>query len=311
MHPELQPILIPPPDEPLLVLHERDFLRISHLAHQCFGLDLRDGKQSLVAARLSRLVRELGFSSFQQYCDYLLSDRTGTALAVLADRLTTNHTSFFREPTHFDFLCSTVLPTFRACPRIHIWSAGCSSGEEPYSIALAVLGAVPHLASRIAIRATDISTRMLERASTATYAADRIQPVPLALRSRYLIPTDAPDTFRVAPAARTLVDFARHNLIDPFPALGFSVIFCRNVMLYFDRPTHESLVQKLAAHLEPGGFLFIGHTDSLSGIDHPLQPAGPAVYRKPLRAPDSSRPQLPTPATTTASAAPSTEKVSA
>jgi len=301
---------MPQADEPLLVLQERDFLRISRLAHHCFGLDLRDGKQTLVTARLSRLVRELGFTSFQQYCDYLLADRAGVALAVLADRLTTNHTSFFREATHFDFLCSTVLPALRTLPRVNIWSAGCSSGEEPYSIALSILGSVPHLASRIAIRATDISTRMLERASAATYAADRIQAIPPALRSRYVLPAGVPNTFRVAPAARNLVDFARHNLIDPFPALRFSVIFCRNVMLYFDRPTHQSLVQRLAAHLEPGGFLFIGHTDSLNGIDHPLQTAGPAVYRKPLRAFDASRPLPSTPAAAS-TPLPSKEKVSA
>jgi chemotaxis protein methyltransferase CheR len=311
VHSDLQPILVPQADEPLLVLHERDFLRISHLAHHCFGLDLRDGKQSLVAARLSRLVREMGFSSFQQYCDYLLADRTGVALAVLADRLTTNHTSFFREAAHFDFLCSTVLPALRTLPCINIWSAGCSSGEEPYSIALSILTSMPHLASRVAIRATDISTRMLERASTGTYAADRIQPIPIAMRNRYFVPADAPDTFRIVPAARNLVHFARHNLIDPFPALRFSVIFCRNVMLYFDRPTHQSLVQRLAAHLQPGGFLFIGHTDSLNGIDHPLEPAGPAVYRKPVRALDASRLLPFAPATTATPLPPSKEKVSA
>lgn len=281
---------MPQREEALPVLHERDFLRIAHIAHRSFGLDLGDGKQGLVAARLGRLVRELGLSSFQQYCDYLLADHTGAALTALADRLTTNHTSFFREPAHFGFLCSAVLPALRARPRIDIWSAGCSSGEEPFSIAIALLESAPHLASRVRIRATDISTRMIARARAATYTADRIQSIPPEIRSRHLVPDDAPNVFRVAAPARSLVDFARSNLMDPIPpAARYSVIFCRNVMLYFDRPTHQSLVHRLAAHLEPGGFLFIGHSESLKGIDNSLEPAAPAVYRKPAQDRGASR----------------------
>lgn len=263
-------------------LEERDFLRLAHLAHRYFGLHLGAGSEALVAARLGRLVRELGLQSFAQYCDYLLADRTGTALAVLADRLTTNHTSFFREPEHLDFLCSTALPILGNRPHIDIWSAGCSSGEEPYSIAISTLDCVPQLAQRISIRATDISTRMLDRASIGLYTADRVQSVPSGFRARYFT-LEPPGAFRIATSARSLVHFARHNLIDPFPALRFSAIFCRNVMLYFDRPTHQSLVQRFAAHLEPGGFLFIGRSESLNGINHTLEPAGPAVYRKPMR----------------------------
>jgi chemotaxis protein methyltransferase CheR len=281
--PDLQPTPAAVTPEALPVLHERDFLRLAHLAHRCFGLDLRDGKQGLVAARLSRLVRELGLASFQQYCDYLLADRTGAALAVFADHLTTNHTSFFRESAHFDFLRETVLPALRKRPRVDIWSAGCSSGEEPYSIALSLLEYAPRIAACARIRATDISTRMLDRASAATYAADRIAPIPLPLRDRYLIPA-GPHFFRIAPQVRALVEVARFNLMDPIPPTAqYSIIFCRNVMLYFDRPTHQALIQRLTAHLEPGGFLFIGHSESLNGIDHSLEPAGPAIYRRPVR----------------------------
>lgn len=283
----MQPALhaIPPlcGEDNLPALEECDFLRLAHLAHRCFGLDLREGKQGFVEARLGRLVRELGLASFQQYCDYLAADRTGAALANFANRLTTNHTSFFREAEHFDFLCSTVLPSLRARRHIEIWSAGCSSGEEPYSIALAVLGAAPRIAARTSIHATDLSTRMLDRATAAVYSAGRMEPIPASLRARYIIPAAAPNTFRIGPAARSLVSFARHNLVDPFPALRFSFIFCRNVMFYFDRSTHEALVQRFSAHLEPGGYLFIGHSESLNGFDHALEAAAPAVYRKPLR----------------------------
>lgn len=276
--------LNPPREEAVPLLHEHDFLRIADLAHRTFGLDLRADKRSVVAARLACVLRELGLTSFRQYCDYLLSDRTGIALATLADRLTTNYTSFFREPAHFDFLRSTVLPALRSRWRINIWSAGCSSGEEAYSIAISVLEAAPHLVPRLRIHATDISTRMLRRASLAIYSADRILAIPAALRERHLVPSESPSTFRIAPHARAFVDFGRLNLMDPFPAVRYSVIFCRNVMLYFDRPTQQSLIERLVAHLEPGGFLFIGHTESFSGICHTLEPGAPAVYRKPARA---------------------------
>ena len=121
---------------------------------------------------------------------------------------------------------------------------------------------------------------MLQRASAATYTVDRIQSIPEALRSRYLLPADSASGFHIAPRVRALVDFARQNLIDPLPPGHFSVIFCRNVMLYFDRSTHQSLIHRLTAHLEPGGYLFIGHTESLNGIVHSLEPAAPAVFRK-------------------------------
>lgn len=280
-----QPGLVPQNQDSLPLLEETDFLRIAHLAHRCFGLDLRGDKQSLVASRLARLVRELGLSSFRQYCDYLYSDRTGAALTALADRLTTNHTAFFREPGHFDFLRSTILPTLRSRSHIHMWSAGCSSGEEPYSIAISVLEAAPRLAPRVRIRATDISTRMLERASTGLYSADRVAGLPPGLSERYFVP-DAPNTFRLGRSVRDLIDFARQNLLDPLPVLRFSVIFCRNVMLYFDQPTHQMLIGRFAAHLEPGGYLFIGHSESLSGVEHSLESAGPAIYRKPVHGAD-------------------------
>jgi chemotaxis protein methyltransferase CheR len=279
----LQPNPATTHEDALPVLRERDFLRIAHLAHQLFGLDLRNDNQDFVAARLGRMVRELGFESFEQYCDYLLADRSGTAAATLVDRLTTNHTAFFREPAHFDFLRETVLPALDARSNINIWSAGCSSGEEPYSIAIAILEAAPRLATKTRIHATDISTRMLRRAAAAVYSADRIAAIPAFLRNCHFVHAGEPTAFRAAPQVRSLVDFTRFNLMDPFPATRYSAIFCRNVMLYFDRATHRSLVERFTAQLEPGGFLFIGHSESLAGIDHSLEPAGPAIYRKPAQ----------------------------
>jgi len=231
--------------------------------------------------RLGRLVHELGLTGFRQYCEYLLADRTGAAVAALADRLTTNHTSFFREPAHFDFLCDTVLPRLNARPRIDIWSAGCSSGEEPFSIAISLLEAAPHAASRVRIHATDISTRMLQRASAAVYHPDRVASIPSVLRSRYFAQAGESGMLRVAHHVRALVDFAYFNLMEPFPPCRYSAIFCRNVMLYFVRSTTQSLIRRFVEQLEPGGFLFIGHSESLSGMEHSLETVTPSIYRKP------------------------------
>ena len=264
----------------LPILHEEDFLRIANVAHRSFGLDLGEDKVEFVAARLSRLVRELGFASFHEYGNYLLTDRTGVAIATLADRLTTNHTSFFREPAHFDFLREAILPAFASRSHINIWSAGCSSGEEPYSIAISALDSAPHLSSRLRIHATDISARILQRASAAVYTADRVAAIPSILRNRYFANAAEHNTFRIVPRVRSIVRFAHLNLMDRFAGRKYAVIFCRNVMLYFDRPTHQSLIQRFIAQLEPGGFLFIGQSESLNGIDHSLQSVGPAIYRK-------------------------------
>ena len=264
----------------LPILHQEDFLRIANVAHRSFGLDLGRDKQGFVAARLSRLVRELGFASFHQYSNYLLTDRTGVAPATLADRLTTNHTSFFREPAHFDFLRAAILPAFASRSHINIWSAGCSSGEEPYSIAISALDSAPHLSSRLRIHATDISARVLQRASAAVYTTDRIAAIPSMLRNGYFAQTAEHDTFRIVPRVRSIVEFAHVNLMERFAGRQYAVIFCRNVMLYFDRPTHQSLIQRFITQLEPGGFLFIGQSESLNGIDHSLASVGPAIYRK-------------------------------
>jgi chemotaxis protein methyltransferase CheR len=151
-------------------LNQREYEKISRLAYEHFGLDLRGGKQGLVAARLGKKLRELGLKSFQHYYDYVKADRSGAALAGMVDQLTTNHTSFFREPRHFDFLRKTIFPTLRTRSRIHIWSAACSSGEEPYSIAMSLLEESPREAAvKVRIKATDISTRVLEKAKRGVY----------------------------------------------------------------------------------------------------------------------------------------------
>ena len=269
-------------------LNEREYEKISQLAYEHFGLDLGSGKQGLVAARLGKKLRELGLDSFQHYYDYVKADRSGAALAGMVDHLTTNHTSFFREPRHFDFLRKTIFPTLCTRSRIDIWSAACSSGEEPYSIAMSLLEESPReAAAKVRIKASDISTRMIEKAKRGVYPAERFEGIAVPLMQRYLLKGqgESADTFRFKNDIRSMIGFEHLNLMEKLPP-GYvcPVIFCRNIMIYFDKPTQQSLVQRLSEHLEEGGYLLIGHSESLNNISHGLDYVCPATYRKPRRA---------------------------
>lgn len=267
-----------------LALKTGEFAAISALAREEFGLELGAGKEALVAARLGKLMRKLGFGAFPDYYRHVQSDRTGTALVELIDALTTNHTSFFREQTHFDFLVQRVFAEYRGHGPMRIWSAASSSGEEPYSIALTAreyLGAQSPILPRIL--ASDISTRMLETASKGIYKAERFDGgIAPWLRKHLLRGEDRrKGWYRMRPEILGMVEFRRVNLIEPLPDVGrFTVIFCRNVMIYFSRETQEKLVNRLADCLEPGGYLFVGHSESLTGMKHGLQHIQPAIYRK-------------------------------
>lgn len=265
-------------------LHAGEFQQISDLAYRHFGLDLSKGKHELVEARIGKKLRELGLSSFQHYFDYVQSDRSGDALTNMVDVLTTNHTSFFRESQHFDFLCNKVYPQVRTRSEVHLWSAACSSGEEAYTIAMALLeSAGSEVLSRVKIRATDISTRVLEKGRRAIYPADRCREIPAALQQRYMLrgSNSAVNHLRFKSEVRSMVHFEHLNLMQSLPA-GYtcSVIFCRNIMIYFDKSTQQDLVQRLSQQLEPGGYLLIGHSESLNGIEHDLHYVCPATYRK-------------------------------
>lgn len=274
-------------------LTSSEYEKISRLAYEHFGLDLRGGKQGLVAARLGKKVRELGLKSFQHYYDYIKADPSGTALAGMVDQLTTNHTSFFREPRHFDYLRKTIFPVLRTRSRINIWSAACSSGEEAYSIAMALLEESPREAyAKVRIKATDISTRMLEKATLGIYPPERVAEIPPALLQRYLLKgkDESAGSFRFRNDVRAMIEFEHLNLMGRLPeAYCCSVIFCRNLMIYFDKPTQQALVQRLTEYLEDGGYLFIGHSESLNNISHSLDYVCPATYRKPDRSP---KPQI-------------------
>jgi len=237
-----------------------EFAKIRRLAYDTFGLDLREGKETLVSARLGKQIRQSGCQSFDQYYRHVVEDSTGKALIHLIDALTTNHTSFFREPAHFDFLRKALLAEWKDRARIEIWSAACSSGEEPYSIAMCLLEELGAAASgKVRILATDISTRVLGAARKGDFAG----------------------SYRAKKELRAMIEFRRLNLLEPGPRIGpFPLIFCRNVMIYFDKPTQRRVVERLSACLEPGGWLLTGHAESLTGVDHGLLYVQPAVYRK-------------------------------
>jgi chemotaxis protein methyltransferase CheR len=277
----------PPADwleqETVPALGSRDFDQIRQLAHGTFGLDLKPGKEELVSARLRRLLRKGGFRSFQEYYRHVLADRSGVALAAMIDALATNHTAFLREPDHFTFLREEVLPSLANRDPLEVWCAACSTGEEVWTLAMFLNEACPQ--RRISIAATDISNKALHAAQAAEYTPDRCQGIPAAWLSRYFVPGKGPaKTYCVAPRIRTQASFRRINLVETFSwGRLFPVIFCRNVMIYFDRQTQEQVVGRLAAMLEPGGYLFVGHAESLTRIPHSLDYVRPAVYRKPVK----------------------------
>jgi chemotaxis protein methyltransferase CheR len=257
---------------------DNQFAAISALVHGQCGINLHDGKKELVRARLAKRLRTLGLTCFDAYLEHLRSDRSDELVAML-DALSTNLTSFFRESDHFVYLSEKVLPRLPE-KRLRLWSAGCSSGEEPYSIAIQLAETLPDLKQWDArMLATDLSTAMLAKAQTGLYTAERLDGLPEILVKRHFTRQGA--DYCVRSELRGLVHFARLNLMDPWPMRGpFDVIFCRNVMIYFDKPTQSRLVQRFWELLRPGGTLFIGHSESLTGVRHGFAYVQPTVYEK-------------------------------
>jgi len=273
---------VPTPSES--ALKPAEFAKIRRLAYDTFGLDLRPGKETLVSARLGKHIRKSGCGSFDEYYRRVVEDSTGEALTQLIDALTTNHTSFFREPAHFDFLRRTFLPGRKDRGTIDIWSAACSSGEEPYSIAMCLLDELgPAAAGRVRILAADISTHVLAKARQGVYPAERFEGLPGDMLRKYLLRGEGrwAGWYRMKKEVRAMITFRQMNLLEPAPAVGpFGLIFCRNVMIYFDKPTQQRVVDRLTDSLETGGYLFIGHSESLNGIGQRFDYIRPATYRK-------------------------------
>lgn len=265
-------------------LTDSEFTQIAVMVREQTGIDLRAGKEQLVVSRLSRLVRQSGSKSFTEYLKRIQGDSGGKMRVDLADALTTNHTSFMREPAHFRFLVEQVFGSWKATESLSIWSSACSSGEEPYSIVCSLLDApVAGMRPAFQVLASDISTRMLAEAQAGVYAERKCASLPASWRQKYFQTSKAlqPGTLQVTAAVRNQVRFQQINLTS-MPSVGtFHVIFCRNVLIYFDRPIQEKIVNGLASQLIPGGYLLVGHAEGLASLNHQLQYVQPAVYRKP------------------------------
>ncbi|VBB42506.1 chemotaxis regulator, protein-glutamate methyltransferase [uncultured Desulfatiglans sp.] len=264
-------------------LTDGQFKAISRLVYDICGISLNNGKKSLVRARLMKRLRALRMQSFREYLRYLESEAGRGEIDFMIDVITTNKTNFFREIDHFDFLRTCVLPTLRGT-RLRFWCAACSSGEEPYSLAMVLRESLIGMDWKdVRVLATDISTRMLKRARAASYTEEAVQEIPSPMRRKYfdIIQRDGQCYYMLKMNVRSLVSLGCLNLMGPWPMKGpFDVIFCRNVMIYFDRPTQQRLVQRFWELLRPEGYLFVGHSEGLSGVVHRFQYVQPAVYRK-------------------------------
>ena len=274
------------------VMSDGEFQRFSAFIYQECGIKMLPAKKAMLQTRLQKRLRQLGMDSFRQYAEYLFSpEGRKTELFAMIDVVTTNKTDFFRESGHFDYLTGIALPELlrrqrsRARNRVMLWSAGCSTGEDPYTLAMVMnefAGQFPGL--DYMILATDISTQVLEKAKTAIYNEERVAPIPEALKTKYLLRSKDKnnDAVRIVSELRSQVCFKRLNFMDDDFGIRetMDIIFCRNVIIYFDRRTQEALLCRLCNHLVPGGYIFMGHSETLNGMDIPLTPVSASVYRK-------------------------------
>ncbi|HMK65002.1 MAG TPA: protein-glutamate O-methyltransferase CheR [Thermodesulfobacteriota bacterium] len=268
---------------------ETDFHNICRLVYDQSGINLQEGKQELVKARLGKRIRHGNFRSFREYYDFVVNDSSGEELIQLLDSISTNFTHFFRENQHFDYLRTELIPFLRTAKgrskrKIRVWSAGCSTGEEPYTIAITLLEAKESYSDwEPEILATDISTKVLNSAQSGIYSCQKVQSLSREVLKKYFLRGDNQwrDFVKVKPEVKRAVTFRRFNLMGSLPeAEPFDCIFCRNVMIYFDKETRNALIQRFYNHLEKEGVLFIGHSESLTGMKHSFQYVRPAIYKK-------------------------------
>ncbi len=273
----------------LVSMTDKEFKRLSDFIHTEVGIKLPLSKKVMVEARLQKRLRMLGKNGYRDYFDFLFSSEgLDEELVHLIDVITTNTTEFFREPRHFEIMTEQTLPMWRSQHGtgrpFRLWSAGCSTGEEPYTLCIVLSEFASRFAGfRFNVMATDISTRVLAMAQNGIYPEERLAKMSMELKRRYFLRSKDKNKrlVRVAPEVRRIVDYRRLNFMDTFTfPEPLDTIFCRNVMIYFDRATQERLLQKFCTQLLSGGFLFIGHSESLTGMDLPLRQHAPTVYRK-------------------------------
>jgi chemotaxis protein methyltransferase CheR len=275
------------------VLSGRDFSKLSKFIHAHCGIKVPPSKKQMLEGRLRRRLRTLGFNSFDTYLDYLFGQAgaKNAEFIHLIDEVTTNKTDFFRESKHFTFLTQKVLPELiqkhglGVRKRLHVWSAGCSTGEEPYTLAMVLSQFAQSVPSfDFSILATDISTKVLEKAAKGIYESSQIDVIPMQYKKNYLMRSkDRSSTLvRVAPGLRAMVKFQRLNFLDSSFAITqrMGVVFCRNVLIYFDRATQQAVLRHICQYMVSGGYLFTGHSETLHNMDLPLDQCNATVYRR-------------------------------
>jgi chemotaxis protein methyltransferase CheR len=268
----------------------RDYARLCDLIYAEAGIHLGFEKKTMLEGRIRRRLKVFNLSSYGEYCDYLFGEQgLKEEIVHLIDVVTTNKTDFFREPKHFSFLIEKALPELTSSGAfgrpLLFWSAGCSTGEEPYTLAIVLSEyALTHPGFRFKILATDISTIVLSKAEMGIYSSDVVTPVAPALQRKYFMRSRDSNSgrVRVVPELRRTIEFRRLNFMDSNYGIAEKAdgIFCRNVIIYFDRPTQERILKKLSQHLVPGGYMFVGHAETLHDMDLPLTPVAPALYRR-------------------------------
>ncbi|MBA7701007.1 Chemotaxis protein methyltransferase [subsurface metagenome] len=273
-------------------MSEKDFDRLSRFIHTRYGIKMPPAKRIMLESRLQKRLRKLEFSSFHDYIEYVLSQEGKEhELIQMIDLVTTNKTDFFREPAHFDFLVETALPElinlYQAGIRsvFKVWSAGCSTGEEPYTLAIVLSEFAetrPHF--HFSILATDISSRVLEYGKEGIYEAEKVEPIPKNLKKKYLLrgKDKNKNLVRIKPELRKPIRFYCLNLMDSRYTMleTMDIVFFRNVIIYFDRSTQEMLINRVCRYLKPGGFIFMGHSETLFSMNVPLDQAAPTIYRR-------------------------------
>ncbi|MDD2853274.1 MAG: protein-glutamate O-methyltransferase [Desulfuromonadaceae bacterium] len=273
-------------------LSDREFQRFSTFIYDHIGIKMPPAKKTMLEARLQKRLKANSIRSFEEYGDYVFSQEgRATELIHLIDVVTTNKTDFFREPGHFDYMVKVAIPNIVEDREnllrepLRIWSAGCSTGEEPYTLTMVLSEyAVGRPGFRVAITASDICTEVLKIAHTAIYPEERTDTIPLNLKKKYLTRSREKSRalIRISPSLRSLVSFKRINFMDDDFGISekMDIIFCRNVVIYFDKLTQQALMRKFHKQLRPGGYLFIGHSETLSGLDVDFKAVASTVYRK-------------------------------
>ncbi|MBO9723411.1 MAG: protein-glutamate O-methyltransferase CheR [Novosphingobium sp.] len=269
-------------------MSKRNFARLAAYIYDYSGIKMPESKKTMLEGRLRRRQRAAGAQTLDDYCDYIFAEQNLAEEGLsLINAVTTNKTDFFREPGHFDYLSKVILPEMaaRGVRSIRAWSAACSTGPEPYTLAMVLDDhAETHGGPAYGILATDLDTDVLETARSGIYPRELVDPVPDALQRKYVMfPRDAARRdVRMVPALRSAIGFARLNLMDERYPVGepMHLVFCRNVLIYFDKPTQKQVVSRLVDCLKPGGYLFLGHSESITGHDLPLTQVANTVFRK-------------------------------